>query len=103
MTAQEQKKAAKNFALNWRDRGRERSESQSFWLSLLREVYGITNAEDYIRFEEPVQLSHKSFIDGFIDTTHVMIEQKSLDKDLNEPIKQSQTVRRHLPNAIPTG
>ena len=36
-----------------------------------------------------MQLGHKSFIDGFIDATHVIIEQKSLDKDLNEPIKQS--------------
>ena len=80
---------AKKFAERWRDKGRERSESQPFWLSLLREVYNVQNAEEYIRFEEPVQLGHKSFIDGFIDATHVIIEQKSLDKDLNEPIKQS--------------
>ena len=45
--------------------------------------------EDYIKFEEPVQLGHKSFIDGIIYATHVMIEQKSSDKDLNEKIKQS--------------
>ena len=85
----EKKVAAKKFAERWKGRGRERSESQSFWLSLLGEVYGIEKPDEYIRFEEPVQLSHKSFIDGFIDATHVMIEQKSLDKDLNEPIKQS--------------
>ena len=80
---------AKKFAERWREKGRERSESQSFWLSLLGEVYGIEQPDEYIRFEEPVQLGHKSFIDGFIDSTHVIIEQKSLDKDLNEPIKQS--------------
>ena len=80
---------AKKFAQEWKDRGRERSESQPFWLALLRDVYGIEKPEEYIRFEEPVQLGHKSFIDGFIDATHVIIEQKSLDKDLNEPIKQS--------------
>ena len=85
----EKKVAAKKFAERWKGRGRERSESQSFWLSLLGEVYGIEKPDEYIRFEEPVQLSHKSFIDGFIYSTHVMIEQKSLDKDLNEPIKQS--------------
>ena len=83
------KEIAKKFSERWKGRGRERSESQPFWLSLLRDVFGIENPENYIRFEEPVQLSHKSFIDGFIDATHVMIEQKSLDKDLNEPIKQS--------------
>ena len=87
MDSREQK--AKEFAKRWAGRGRERSESQSFWLSLLGEVYEIAKPDEYIRFEEPVQLSHKSFIDGFIDATHVMIEQKSLDKDLNEAIKQS--------------
>ena len=84
-----QKESAKKFVERWKDSGSERSESQSFWLSLLRDVLGVEKPEDYIRFEEPVQLSHKSFIDGFIDSTHVMIEQKSRDKDLNERIKQS--------------
>ena len=87
MDSREQK--AKEFAKRWAGRGRERSESQSFWLSLLGEVYEIAKPDEYIRFEEPVQLSHKSFIDGFIDATHVMIEQKSLEKDLSEAIKQS--------------
>ncbi|MBR1858790.1 MAG: class I SAM-dependent DNA methyltransferase [Selenomonadaceae bacterium] len=86
---QKQNLNAKKFAARWAGRGRERGESQSFWLSLLSEVYGVQNPDEYIRFEEPVQLSHKSFIDGFIDATHTMIEQKSCDKDLNEPIKQS--------------
>ena len=84
-----QKESAKKFVERWKDSGSERSESQSFWLSLLRDVLGVEKPEDFIRFEEPVQLSHKSFIDGFIDSTHVMIEQKSRDKDLNERIKQS--------------
>ena len=34
-------------------------------------------------------LDHTSFIDGFIDTTKVLIEQKGSDKDLNKAIKQS--------------
>ena len=84
-----QRESAKEFVERWKDSGSERSESQSFWLSLLRDVLGVDKPEDYIRFEEPVQLSHKSFIDGFIYATHVMIEQKSRDKDLKEPIKQS--------------
>ena len=84
-----QKESAKKFVERWKDSGSERSESQSFWLSLLRDVLRVEKPEDYIRFEEPVQLSHKSFIDGFIDATHVMIEQKSRDKGLKEPIKQT--------------
>ncbi len=34
-------------------------------------------------------LDHTSFIDGFIPSTHVLIEQKGIGKDLNKPIKQS--------------
>ena len=34
-------------------------------------------------------LDHTSFIDGFIDKTKVLIEQKGSDKDLNKAIKQS--------------
>lgn len=34
-------------------------------------------------------LDHTSFIDGRIPSTHVLIEQKSLNKDLDAPIKQS--------------
>ncbi|MCM1316059.1 MAG: methylase [Prevotella sp.] len=44
---------------------------------------------EYISFEEQVKLDHTSFIDGYIEATHVMIEQKSLDKDLRKGIKQS--------------
>ena len=35
------------------------------------------------------KLDHTSFIDGYIDATHVMIEQKSLRKDLRKGIRQS--------------
>ena len=34
-------------------------------------------------------LDHTSFIDGFIDTTKVLIEQKGADRDLNKAIQQS--------------
>ena len=36
-----------------------------------------------------MKLDHTSFIDGYIDATHVMIEQKGLVKDLRKGIKQS--------------
>lgn len=41
----------------------------------------------YISFENQVKLSNTSFIDGYIEETHVLIDQKSLDKDLRKPIK----------------
>ena len=34
----EQRVAAKAFAAYWKDKGYEKGESQSFWLSLLRDV-----------------------------------------------------------------
>ena len=89
MTAAQQQQAAKNFAAYWKDKGYEKGESQPFWLSLLRDVYGVEHPEQFIQFEEQVHLDHASFIDGMIPTTHVLIEQKGLGKDLNKPIKQS--------------
>ena len=83
------KKSAKEFVQCWTGKGYEKGESQAFWLSLLRDVYGIKHPEQFIVFEEQVKLDHTSFIDGYIETTHVMIEQKSLGKDLRKGIKQS--------------
>ncbi len=89
MTTAQQQQAAKNFAAYWKDKGYEKGESQPFWLSLLRDVYGVEHPEQFIQFEEQVHLDHTSFIDGTIPATHVLIEQKGLGKDLNKPIKQS--------------
>lgn len=89
MTAAQQQQAARNFAAYWKDKGYEKGESQPFWLSLLRDVYGVEHPEQFIQFEEQVHLDHTSFIDGTIPATHVLIEQKGLGKDLNKPIKQS--------------
>ena len=89
MNDTEQKLAAKKFAEYWKGRGYEKGESQKFWTSLLRDVYGVENTDDFISFENQVHLDHTSFIDGYIPATRVMIEQKSLGKDLKKPIKQS--------------
>lgn len=88
MTDKEQKKAAKDFAEYWKDKGYEKGESQPFWLSLLR-ILGVAEPEKFISFEDKVMLDHTSFIDGYISATHVLIEQKSKDKDLRKAIKQS--------------
>lgn len=85
----QQQAAAKAFAAYWKGKGYEKGESQSFWLSLLRDVYGVEHPEQFISFEEQVHLDHTSFIDGAIPSTKVLIEQKGLGKALNKPIKQS--------------
>lgn len=85
----QQREAAKRFAEYWKGKGYEKGESQAFWLSLLRDVYGVEHPEQFILFEEQVHLDHTSFIDGTIPSTRVLIEQKGLGKDLKSPIKQS--------------
>lgn len=85
----QQRAAAKHFAEYWKGKGYEKGESQKFWLSLLRDVFGVEHPEEYISFEDQVHLDHTSFIDGYIRKTRVLIEQKGLGKDLLKPIKQS--------------
>lgn len=89
MTEKEQRKAAKEFAENWKGKGDEKGESQKFWLSLLRDVYGVDHPENYIEFEDRVMLDHTSFIDGYIPETKILIEQKAIGKNLRAAIKQS--------------
>ena len=89
MTDAERRKAAKAFAEYWKDRGDEKSDSQSFWLAFVREVLGVAEPERFILFEERVKLDHTSFIDGHIPSTHVLIEQKKKGLNLRSPIRQS--------------
>ena len=89
MDDRQQREAAKQFSEYWKEKGYEKGESQSFWLSLLRDVYGVEHPEQFINFEEQVHLDHTSVIDGVIPATKVLIEQKSLEKDLRKPIRQS--------------
>lgn len=83
------RKQAKEFAEYWKDKGYEKGQSQVFWLTLLKDVLGVEHPERIISFEDQVKLDHTSFIDGYIASTKVLIEQKSIDKDLSKAIKQS--------------
>ena len=89
MNLKEQQKQAKAFIERWENRGNERQDTQSFWLDLLQSVYGIEKPSEYIKFEDTVMMDHTSFMDGYIDATKVLIEQKGANKDLSKAIKQS--------------
>ena len=101
MKATEQQTAAKKFVKEWSGKGYEKGECQKFWIDLLCNVFGIQDFADYIFFEEQVKekivftkKSQKSqtitnFIDAYIPSTRVMIEQKSSNKDLRERTRQS--------------
>ncbi|MBR3439635.1 MAG: methylase, partial [Clostridia bacterium] len=88
--AKEAERAAKQFVENWRGKGYEKGESQKFWIELLEQVFGVSNAPQFVQFEDQVKLDKSTgFIDVMIPSTHVMIEQKSIEKDLRKGIKQS--------------
>ena len=88
-TEKQQAAAAAEFAKRWEGKGYEKGESQVFWTELLTEVFGVESPSTFLTFEQQAQLDHTSFIDVMIPSTHVMIEQKSIDKDINKPIRQS--------------
>lgn len=77
------------FVERWIDRGDEKSHTQQFWTDLLEDVLGVRKASEVIKFEDRVMLENTSFIDATIPETHVLIEQKSINKDLLASIKQS--------------
>ena len=94
MTQAEQKNTAKKFVENWNGKGYEKGESQKFWLDLLCNVFGIQDFSTFVFFENQIKdkIQDKTitnFIDVYIPSTKVMIEQKSSGKDLRKPIKQS--------------
>lgn len=89
LTERERKKKAIEFSKQWEGKGNEKSDSQKFWLQLLRDVYEVENPEKYILFEDRVRFDKTAYLDAIIDETHVLIEQKSIEKDLSRKIKQS--------------
>ena len=89
ITTAEQKEAAREFVEFWTGKGYEKGQTQPYWLSLLR-VLGIDKPEAFIEFEDKAHIdSAHGFIDGYIPTTHVLVEQKSLGKSLRAGILQS--------------
>ena len=79
----------KDFIKRWTNRGREKQDTQKFWIELLKDVLGVEHPFDLIEFEKSVKLKHKSFIDAYIPSTRVLIEQKSQGEKLNDATKQS--------------
>lgn len=89
MTTQEQQTNTKAFIEYWANRGDEKSDTQQFWTNLLTSIFGIAEPQTYIEFEKRVKLTHTSFIDAYMPSTKVLIEQKSADIDLRKGYRQS--------------
>ena len=90
MTEAEQRAAATEFYNDWHGIGDEKSDSQRFWIEFFSKVLGIKNATQKIIFEKRVVVDGQTkFIDVYIPETRVLIEQKSIDKELDRKIQQS--------------
>ena len=88
-----QKQAAKQFVKDWAEKGYEKGETSRFWIALLQNVFGVKDATKHIEFELPVKTITKEkgsdFIDGYIASTKVLIEQKGSKVDLSAKYRQS--------------
>lgn len=84
MTEKEMSEAAERFSKDWANASYERGQAQPFWIALLRKVFGVEDAEQYISFEKKVKSTTTHYADGFIKNSRVLIEQKSADVDLNK-------------------
>lgn len=90
MTEAEQRAAATKFYNDWHGIGNEKSDSQRFWIEFFSKVLGIENVTQKIIFEKRVVVDGQTkFIDVYIPETRVLIEQKSIDKELDRKIQQS--------------
>ena len=81
--------SVKDFVNRWRVVDGERANYQKFWLTLIRDLFGVDKPENFIQFEVPVQLEHRSFIDGYFPDSKVIVEQKNFGVDLEKEITQS--------------
>ncbi len=95
MNTADQRKGARKFVETWAGKGYEKGETQAFWLSLLKDVFGVKNPENLLVFEHPVfnrgviPARRLGFIDAWIPSTRVLIEQKGSNHALDKAQKQS--------------
>ena len=85
----EKRERIRNFIQIWSTRGNEKSETQEFWNTLLRDVLDVDRPETLIVYEKSVKQKHQTFIDAWIKSTRVLIEQKGADVDLTKAQRQS--------------
>lgn len=90
ITEKQQKKAAKEFAEYWKDKGDEKQETARFWIELLGKVLGVDSPTKFIEFEKPVIVEkNQKYIDGYTPSTKVLIEQKGSHIKLGKTAVQS--------------
>lgn len=98
----------KEFVSRWIDRGDEKQDTPSFWSELFGAL-GVQNPTVHLQFERRVKLEGSTrFIDVYVPSTRVIIEQKSLGislsheghqsgGDMMTPFKQAKRYNDYLP------
>jgi hypothetical protein len=82
--------AADRFVEDWRERGREDQDDQTFWNQFLTEVMGIKRVHHVIEYQKQVRVDGSTRkIDAYIPSSKVLIEQKSAGIDLTKKALQS--------------
>ena len=90
MTDAERREAARQFINKWNGKGNEDQDSQKFWFDFLSDIVGMDRVTDRVDFEKKVIVDgHPKKIDVYIPETHILIEQKSLGKELDKKITNS--------------
>lgn len=90
MTDAEQREAARQFVNRWMGKGKEDEDGRSYWIDLLSNVLGMDHVIEHLNFEKKVIVEgNTKRIDAYIPETHVIVEQKSLGKALDQKIHNS--------------
>lgn len=99
ITEKHQKKAAKEFAEYWKDKGYEKGQSQTFWIELLQKVFGVEDATHFISFEDQVHIDKSTgFIDGYMADIDLYVELQRIrhaedrEKEIDFAIKTCQSM-----------
>lgn len=91
MTPTEQLKNVKDFVKRWNIDCKEDGNTAPFWLRLLGDVFGVEHPGEYIQFEETFKHEEKGnslFVDAWIPSVNVLIEQKASNVELDKPYKR---------------
>ena len=90
------KSAIKAFAKRWDGIGYEKGDTQQYWLQLLRAL-GYAHSDD-VKFEH--HLPGGGFIDVWIRDAGVLVEQKSIEIDLDKPEPRQGKLKTPLEQAM---
>ncbi len=90
------KNAIKEFTKRWKGIGYEKGDTQQYWLQLLRAL-GYAHSDD-VKFEH--HLPGGGFIDVWIRDAGILVEQKSIEIDLDKPEPRQGKMKTPLEQAM---